>query len=94
MREGVSVRRSMKADVAPPARTSATSSALAARMAGAWLRIARAMASSARFFCSGGASASTRAAARARLARSVIKAGKSALPSIALSGAVITGLGS
>ena len=47
------------------------------------------MASSARFFCSGEASASTRAAARARAASSVIKAGKSALPSIAFSGAVI-----
>src|SRR6266481_1941870 len=35
MADGVSVRRSMKADVAPPARTSATSSALAARIAGA-----------------------------------------------------------
>src|SRR6478735_12377818 len=94
IRAGVSVSRSMKAEVAPPARTSATSSALAARIAGAWLRIARAIASSARFFCSGEASASTRAAARARAASSVIKAGKSALPSIAFSGTVIAVSGS
>ncbi len=92
IRAGVSVRRSMKAEVAPPARTSATSSALAARMAGAWLRMARAMASSALFFCSGEASASSRAAARAWVASSVINAGKSALPSIAFRGAVIAGL--
>ena len=82
----------MKAEVAPPARTSATSSALAARIFAALARIARSMASSARFFCSGGASASTRAAARAWAARSVIRAGRSAVPSIALSGAVIGGL--
>ncbi|MGY4347544.1 hypothetical protein ACVWXM_004011 [Bradyrhizobium sp. GM7.3] len=65
----------MKDEVAlPEARASVTSSALAARIAAALLRIARAMASSARFFCSGGASASTRAAARARVPRSVISA--------------------
>ncbi len=71
MRAGVSVRRSMKAELAPVARTSATSSALAARITGACLRIAPSMASSARFFCSGEASASTRAAARAAAARVV-----------------------
>jgi hypothetical protein len=74
-RAGVSVRRSMKdAVMMLEARASATSSALAARIAAALLRIACSMASSARFFCSGGASASTRAAARARVARSDISA--------------------
>ena len=74
-RAGVSVRRSMKeAIMVPEARASATSSALAARIAAEFARIARSMASSARFFCSGGASASTRAAARARVARSDISA--------------------
>ena len=90
MRASVRVRRSMKADVAPLARTSATSSALAARIAAAWLRIARSIASSARFFCAGEASASTRAAARARVARSFISSVKSAFPSIAFSGAVMS----
>jgi len=47
------------------------------------------IASSARFFCAGDASASTRAAARARVARSVIRSGKSAFPSMAFSGAVM-----
>ena len=89
IRAGVSVRRSMKAAVAPPLRTSATSSALAARIAAALARMARSIASSARFFCSGEASASTRAAARARDASSVIRAGRSALPSIAFSGALM-----
>ena len=51
-----------------------------------WRGSRRSIASSARFFCSGGASASTRAAARARRPRSVIKAGKSAVPSMAFSG--------
>ena len=73
---GVSVRRSRKAEVAPPAVTSATSSALAARIFAALARIARSIASSAAFFCSGGASASTRAAARAPLTSSVIRVGQ------------------
>ncbi len=83
MRVGVSVSRSRKEAVMPLARASATSSALAARIVCALARTARSMASSARFFCSVGASDNTRAAARARPASSVIRAGKSALPSIA-----------
>src|SRR5882762_4292655 len=47
MRACVSVSRSMKAAVAPVARTSATSSALAARIADALARMARSIASSA-----------------------------------------------
>ncbi|MGY4448802.1 hypothetical protein ACVWZR_003462 [Bradyrhizobium sp. i1.3.1] len=73
----------------PEARASATSSALAARIAAEFARIARSMAPSALFFCSGGASASTRAAARARAARSDISAWRSALPSTALRGAAM-----
>ena len=79
----------MKAEVAPDARASATSSALAERIAAAWLRIARSIASSARFFCSGEASPSTRAAARAPAASSVINVGKSALPSMAFNAVVM-----
>ncbi len=47
MRACVSVSRSMKALVAPELRTSATSSALALRIAGALARMARSIASSA-----------------------------------------------
>ena len=45
MRACVSVSRSMKAALAPPARASATSSALAARIAAASARMARSIAS-------------------------------------------------
>ena len=90
----VSASRSMKAAVAPVPRTSATSSALAARIRGALARIARSIASSASFFWSAEASASTRAAARARAASSVIRTGKSALASMAFSGAVMAVPGS
>jgi hypothetical protein len=47
MRACVSVSRSTNAELAPPARTSVTSSALAARIADALARIARSIASSA-----------------------------------------------
>ncbi len=90
-RASVRVSRSIKADVAPLARTSATSSALAARIAGAPARIARSMAASARFFCSVGATANARAAARALRARSFIRTGRSADPSMAFSEAVMRG---
>ena len=59
------VSRSRKAALAPADFASATSSALAARMAARAPRMALAMAASARFFCAAGASASTCAAARA-----------------------------
>ena len=89
MRACVSVSRSTKAEVDPPERASATSSALAARIADALPRMVRSIASSAAFFCSGEASASTRAAARASRARPVISVVRSVCASMALSEAVI-----
>src|SRR5258708_736388 len=52
--------------------------------------MARSIALSARFFCSGGASESTRDSARAPAASSVTKAGQSPLPSMAFRYAVIS----
>src|SRR4029078_460189 len=71
------------------ARRSATSSALAVRIRDDWARTAAAMAPRARFFWSVGASASARAAARARWPISRITAAISTDTSILLSGALI-----
>src|SRR3954471_6011487 len=85
-----SVSRSRKAASAPARLASAMSSALAARIFALSWRIARAIAASAASFCAVGASASTRAAWRARCPISgMIISGPA---SMVLSGAVIAGV--
>ena len=86
----VSVSRSTKAELAPPVRASATSSAFAVRIVEACARMACSIACNARFFCSDDASASTRAAARAWAASPAITAGNSSLTSTAFSGALMS----
>ena len=90
-RSASSESRSRKAPVTPAARASATSSALAARIAAVCARTAAAISCKARFFCSVGASARIRAAARARRPISSMAAAISPEPSMLLSGAVIFG---
>ena len=88
MRFPSSARRSTNASVAPAARASARSPALAARICLLPARIAFAIAASAASFCAGGASASVRAAAFARAPISRITSAMSR-PSIDFSGAVM-----
>ena len=90
MRSASSVSRSRKAGVAPADFASATSSALAARIAGCARRMALAMAASASFFCAAGASARVRAARRAARPISRMVASSLSVLSIALSGAFMT----
>ena len=89
MRAWVSVSRSMKAALAPLAAGFGDILGIGGENRGR-MGADRALHGLQRLiFLLGRASASTRAAARARAARSVIRAGRSALPSIAFSGAVM-----
>ena len=82
-------RRSRKADVAPDAFASATSSALAARMPASLSRIAFAIAASALSRWAAGLSASVRAAPLARAPISRMTGAISLVPSMVFSGAVM-----
>src|SRR3974390_1135810 len=89
MRESLRVRRSRNAPEAPFFCASAKSSALAARMRFASARSAAAIRAKALLFCAAGASARTRAAARASRPIPAMTDARSPAPSTLFSGALI-----